>query len=80
MSGGYFDCSHHTIRDVAEKVSEWLDKNGEDLSDDTRAILMESDRVFQIASVYLNRVDLFLSGDDGEDAFKTRLREDLENL
>lgn len=80
MSGGYFGCSHYTILEIAEKISEWIEENKEDVSDDTRSIMMESERVFQIASIYLKRVDWFLSGDDGEDAFKTQLREDLENL
>lgn len=80
MSGGHFDCSHNTISDVAENVSSWIEEHGDEISDETRAILMEAERVFRISSIYLNRVDWFLCGDDGEDTFKARLREDLENL
>lgn len=80
MSGGHFDCSHNTISDIAENVSSWIKEHGDEISDETRAILMEAERLFRISSIYLHRVDWFLCGDDGEDTFRTRLREDLENL
>jgi hypothetical protein len=40
----------------------------------------EAVKVLKIAQVYAQRVDWFLSGDDGEESFLRRLDEDLENL
>lgn len=34
----------------------------------------------KIAAVYAKRIDYFLSGDDGDDSFLERLKEDLEKL
>ena len=34
----------------------------------------------KLAKVYVHRLDWMLSGDDSEDSFKQRLKEDLEDL
>jgi hypothetical protein len=33
-----------------------------------------------MAEIYAQRIDWLLSGDDGEDSFRKRLKEDLERL
>jgi hypothetical protein len=33
-----------------------------------------------MAEIYAQRIDWLLSGDDGEDSFRERLKEDLEKL
>lgn len=34
----------------------------------------------RIAKIYAQRIDWLISGDDGEDSFRKRLKEDLEQL
>jgi hypothetical protein len=33
-----------------------------------------------MAQIYAQRIDWLISGDDGEDSFRERLKEDLEKL
>lgn len=42
--------------------------------------LKEAVKALKIASIYVQRVDWFLSGDDGEESFLKRLNEELEEL
>ena len=42
--------------------------------------LREAVKQLKIAAVYAQRVDWFLSGDDGEESFIERLEEDLNTL
>ena len=37
-------------------------------------------RALRIAEIYAQRIDWFLSGDDGEESFLERLKEDLSKL
>jgi len=37
-------------------------------------------KALKIAKVYAHRIDWYLSGDDGEDSFLRRLKEELEEL
>jgi len=36
--------------------------------------------ILKKAVIYAQRIDWFLSGDDGEESFHTRLKEDLESI
>jgi hypothetical protein len=42
--------------------------------------LKEAVRVLRIAQIYAHRVDWYFSGDDGEESFIERLKEDLNKL
>lgn len=42
--------------------------------------IKEAVKQLRIAAIYAQRVDWFLSGDDGEDSFIERLEEDLNKL
>jgi hypothetical protein len=37
-------------------------------------------KILRTAAIYAQRIDWFLSGDDGEESFKRRLKEDLDKL
>ena len=37
-------------------------------------------KILKTAAIYAQRIDWFLSGDDGEESFKRRLKEELEEL
>lgn len=50
------------------------------LSDDVNIIFKNAIGILKIAEIYAQRIDWFLSGDDGEDSLKTRLINDINKL
>ena len=48
--------------------------------EDIQAKLKEGIMALKIAAIYAQRIDWYLSGDDGENSFLERLKEDLDNL
>jgi hypothetical protein len=42
--------------------------------------MKEAIKTLKIAAVYVQRIDWFISGDDGEETFLTRLSEDLNKI
>ena len=84
MSGGHFNYQQYMLQDVADALigdiarskvkTSWREAYDEQvverMEDGLRAILK--------AAIYMNRIDWLLSGDDGEDTFLLRLREDLK--
>lgn len=85
MSGGYFNYNQYILIDMINKLDErkkrikdddkdinvlTIDKSTEDLIEDAKVIA-------QLAQIFLHRVDWLLSGDDGPDTFKERIKEDL---
>ena len=49
-----------------------------DLTEETIETMKEAYRQIRIAEIYATRVDRMMSGDDGEDTLRERLKEDLE--
>ena len=49
-------------------------------SDETVKLLKKALQKLREAAIYAKRVDYLLSGDDGEDTFKSRLEKELEDL
>ena len=49
-----------------------------DISEDTMEEFRNAARIMKQAVVYAQRIDWFLSGDDGEDSFHERLKKELE--
>jgi hypothetical protein len=49
-------------------------------TDDIIEKIKEGYRMCRIASIYAQRIDWLVSGDDGEKQFHSRLNEDLENI
>lgn len=93
MSGGAFDYIQMRPEwDEAEEYIQKLIKDGGEYGDfidgtnfkplDTATIeeLKKGLQKIKEARVYLQRIDWFLSGDDGENAFHERLKEDLNKL
>jgi hypothetical protein len=65
--------------------NEWYAKYPEDklnpvYSEETIKEFKEAVSLLKRAGVYAQRIDWFLSGDDGEETFHERLKEDLEKL
>lgn len=86
MSGGYFDYKQYDISDVAEKLEYIIKTNNQEdeygyclsLSKETIKEFEFTIKQLRLASVYLNRVDWLISGDDNEVDFHKRLKEDLK--
>lgn len=85
MSGGHFDYKQYHITDIADKVESLIQENLSDFAYekmrefnvDTIEEFQKALRIFRQAAVYANRIDWLVSGDDGEESFHKRLREDL---
>lgn len=90
MSGGYFEYKQYYIDQIAEDLERRIEKAKNKEQGDFGYSYEESDRVIEkfeeilyqikLASIMAQRVDWYLSGDDGEDSFFRRLEEELEEL
>lgn len=104
MSGGRFDYKQYNIRNIADEISEVLERQGkerdkrdmyghadyydnnpeerlyETYSPEVQSRMREAVSVIRKAYVYAQRIDWFLSGDDGEDSFLRQLDEELREL
>jgi hypothetical protein len=64
---------------------DWYEKYPEDkfhykYPDEVIQVFKDAVRALRVAQIYAHRVDWYLSGDDGEESFLERLKEDLEKL
>jgi len=64
---------------------EWFEKYPDEkyhekFTDETIERFREAVRIVKLAEIYIQRVDWFLSSDDGEESFHRRLKEDLDKL
>jgi hypothetical protein len=64
---------------------DWYEKYPEDLNHHEYPLevieeFKKASQAIKIAQVYIQRMDWLLSGDDGEEAFLRRIKEDLEGL
>lgn len=77
MSGGAFEYNQYKIRQIWEKIQEELDKQERE---DVQQIFKDGIEILKKAEVYAQRIDWYLSGDDGEDSLVSRLESDLNTL
>jgi hypothetical protein len=92
MSGGHFDYNQCHIEDIAEKIEHLIASNNDDdidyygdpkgrfYSEETIEEFKQGLQALRIAYVYAQRIDWLVSGDDGEDSFHKRLRDELGQL
>lgn len=94
MSGGHFNYNQHFINDIADEIEDeirnnkkkgdwisderWEEKGKQQFSDETIKEFKKAVKVLRKAYVYAHRIDYFLSGDDGEETFHERLKEELK--
>jgi len=69
---GYFDKDYY-IKYPSEKF-------GYVYREDVQTIFKEAIEVLKKAEVYAQRIDWYLSGDDGEDSLISRLKDELSKL
>jgi len=90
MSGGTFEYTQYTIKSMAEDIEDLIKNKGVyisdeetydyELSDETLQEFQNAVDILNKAYVYAQRIDWLLAGDDGEETFHKRLKEDLEEL
>jgi len=73
------------LKEESWRDPDWYEKYPEDLyhykyPDEVIEKFKEAVRILKQAQVYAHRVDWLLSGDDGEETFLSRLKEDLNKL
>ena len=92
MSGGHFQYKQWEIGNIADEVEqliltndseekdEWGDRKGYHYSPETIEEFKKGLVLLRQAYVYAQRIDWLVSGDDGQDSFHRRLKNDLEKL
>ena len=92
MSGGHFDYKQSYIETIADDVefliksnkdttvNEWGQTVGNMYSKKTIDEFKVGLKLLRKAFIYAERIDKLVSGDDGEDNFHSRLKEDLDAL
>lgn len=78
MSGGYFDYEQCRMQNMVNRLASVIETNDE-FSKETLAEFRKGLVLLMAAAVYLERIDFLLCGDDSEESFHTRLKEDLKN-
>ena len=90
MSGGSFDYEQYKIRYIADSVEQEIrdslasegGKSDEFYEPYSEATIVEFKRGLDIlrqAEIYAQRMDWLMAGDDGEESFHSRLKEELDN-
>lgn len=96
MSGGTFEYNQYQIRYIADVIEDAIIKNGKEKEDEPSydwesthyeeypdyiiEKFKEAVKVIRTAEIYAQRIDWLMAGDDGEESFLRRLKEDLEEL
>jgi hypothetical protein len=90
MSGGHFDYIQYKLEDISREIENIIDKNkseelneygekiGKNFSEETIDEFVNSIVFLKLCEIYIHRIDYLLSGDDGEDSFHARLRQDID--
>jgi hypothetical protein len=84
MSGGHFDYQQFQLTQIADEIELLIQNNGKDewytFSERDLTEFRKGLVYMKIAYIYAQRIDWYVSGDDGEDSFHKRLKEELESL
>lgn len=81
MSGGHFNYIQFRFAEIAEQMEKIIEQQEDHgLDEEAVAHVQMGIKLLLAAGIYLQRIDWLVSGDDGLDAFKQRLREDLEGI
>lgn len=71
----------NTIYIWEKEENEYFFKNGAvRYQPETIEVFKEAEKIFKLASIYAHRIDWFLSGDDGENTFLRRLKEEIDDF
>lgn len=90
MSGGHFDYKQYCLDDMAQEIDELIESNnssetneygdviGRNYPEDIIGEFKKASKMLKLCEIYVQRIDWLVSGDDGEDCFRKRLKEELE--
>jgi len=88
MSGGSLDYGYSKIEMITDLIEEEIAQNGKednwgykvDHSDAMIEAMLDTIWELKKASVYAKRLEWYLSGDDGEDSYFERIKEDMKEV
>lgn len=81
MSGGYFNYNEWTLQNLVDEMEDALQTDwAQTLSPETKKKIQEGIFSLQESAVYVKRIDYLFEGDDAEQTFHNRIKEDLTNL
>jgi 2,4-dienoyl-CoA reductase-like NADH-dependent reductase (Old Yellow Enzyme family) len=83
MSGGTFEYRRYFLNEVVEKVKEEIKMEEGCYPEYTEETIKEFKKAIKIikqAKVYIDRIDYLLAGDDSEEDFHKRLKEELSEI
>ena len=83
MSGGHFNYDQYKIEDIAASIDELINKNDESyyhFPSDIISLFDDARKILRLSAAMAQRIDLLVSGDDGEDTFRARWSEDINQL
>lgn len=91
MSGGHFDYNQSYISYIAEAVTQIkrdiidnvAESNSLSMLDDKEKfleVLTNAEKSLNLAYIYAQRLDYYLSGDDSEQTMYHRIEQDIESL
>jgi len=88
MSGGHFDYVQYQITEAAEEVDRMIRDNDKEnswgevpgYSAETLRELQNGYLALKFATIYLQRIDWLVSGDDNEERFHERLEDEVNKL
>lgn len=78
MSGGHFDGKEYILKHLAEELEELVTKREEyNLSANCVRLIKRQIHLLECVYITIHRIDYLVSGDDSEETFHKRLREEL---
>lgn len=81
MSGGHFDYIQYRFPETIDEMKQIIEQHEDyGLDEDAVAHIMMGAKLLSAAGIYLQRIDWLVSGDDGLETFKKRLKQDLEGI
>jgi len=82
MSGGHFDYNQDAINSIIQDLSATKRALVHYAVDEERfkRILDDAEQFLKIAYIFSQRIDWFLSGDDGDESLYERLNEELSEI
>lgn len=78
MSGGHFGYQQFNIQNIADDVEQLIESNDGNYSEETIVEFKRGLELLRKAQVYVQRIDWLVSGDDGEETFHKRLKDEIE--
>ena len=80
MSGGYWEYGQYQLKNIADDLIDTHKDDIELMDEQMKLNLIKTIRMVKEAQIHMQRLDWYLSGDDGLETYHKRLAEDLEKL